>query len=71
MAKSKEFEEKYKAIRLASTVRRKAERRAFKKANDKYKTMECNSCGGRMTWCSCCGVWTQLCCEKYGTCMCS
>ncbi len=31
----------------------------------------CQSCGGSMTWCSCCQCWTQNCCVDYGTCMCS
>ena len=28
-------------------------------------------CGGYMTWCGCCKVWTHTCCVDYGTCMCS
>lgn len=31
----------------------------------------CPDCGGEMTWCESCRMWTQLCCEEYGTCMCS
>ena len=31
----------------------------------------CPDCGGEMTWCESCRMWTQLCCEEYGTCMCA
>lgn len=31
----------------------------------------CDNCGGVMTWCSCCKVWSQDCCVDYGTCQCS
>ena len=31
----------------------------------------CWMCGGQMTWCSCCEVWSSNCCCDYGTCMCS
>ncbi len=31
----------------------------------------CYHCGGQMTWCSCCEVWSSNCCIDYGTCMCS
>lgn len=28
-------------------------------------------CGGRPTWCSHCRVWSNTCCQEYGTCQCS
>ncbi len=31
----------------------------------------CELCGGTMTWCTCCEVYSSDCCEQYGTCMCS
>lgn len=31
----------------------------------------CHYCGGQMTWCSSCNVWSSNCCMDYGTCMCS
>lgn len=34
-------------------------------------TKTCEDCGGLMTWCSCCLVYTKTCCVEYGTCMCS
>ena len=34
-------------------------------------TTECPDCGGQMEWCDGCQMYTQLCCEEYGTCMCS
>ena len=71
MAKDKEFEEKYKIERLKRKIIRKAARNLLKKSNYRYRTKECPKCGGRMIWCSSCEVWTQTCCEKYGTCMCS
>jgi pyruvate dehydrogenase complex dehydrogenase (E1) component len=34
-------------------------------------TKKCKMCGGQMSWCSCCEVWSSYCCEEYGTCQCS
>jgi len=28
-------------------------------------------CGGEMIWCTCCHMYSQSCCEDYGTCLCS
>ena len=39
--------------------------------NDYAEVGECPDCGGTMEWCTCCQVWTQTCCEDYGTCECS
>ena len=32
---------------------------------------ECPECGGTMTWCESCRMWSKECCEDYGTCECS
>ena len=43
-----------------------------KKSYGYYNTNSvCPYCGGQMTWCSCCEVWSSNCCIDYGTCMCS
>lgn len=31
----------------------------------------CGLCGGQMSWCSCCRVYSSNCCQDWGTCMCS
>lgn len=31
----------------------------------------CYHCGGQMTWCSCCQMYSSDCCQDYGTCQCS
>jgi len=31
----------------------------------------CDMCGGEMTWCESCQVWSRKCCQDYGTCQCS
>jgi hypothetical protein len=31
----------------------------------------CPDCGGTMTWCTCCEMYSQNCCVDYGTCQCS
>jgi hypothetical protein len=31
----------------------------------------CEDCGGWMTWCESCEMWSRSCCQEYGTCMCS
>ena len=31
----------------------------------------CPDCGGQIEWCTSCNMWTQTCCETYGTCACS
>jgi hypothetical protein len=32
---------------------------------------QCSECEGQETWCSCCEMWSQDCCQEYGTCQCS
>jgi hypothetical protein len=75
MAKSKEFEAKYKAEGLRRSHIRKEERIAERKRKlyqyGKSSDGRCPECGGQMTWCSGCQVWSRTCCEKYGTCMCN
>ena len=34
-------------------------------------SIECDSCEGFMVWCDTCEMYTQTCCEDYGTCACS
>jgi hypothetical protein len=36
---------------------------------DAYAT--CPDCGGMMSWCTCCNMYSQNCCVDYGTCQCS
>ena len=31
----------------------------------------CPYCGGQMVWCTGCEMYSQVCCEEYGTCECS
>ena len=31
----------------------------------------CYHCGGQMSWCSCCQMYSSNCCQDYGTCQCS
>lgn len=31
----------------------------------------CDNCGGVMTWCEGCRMYSKTCCEDYGTCLCS
>lgn len=31
----------------------------------------CTNCGGEMTWCEVCQMWSAFCCEEYGSCGCS
>lgn len=35
------------------------------------RTERCDSCGGEMSWCTCCECFTKTCCVPYGTCQCS
>lgn len=37
----------------------------------KPKTGQCPMCGGLMTWCEGCRMFSSYCCDQYGTCMCS
>lgn len=72
MAKDKNFEKLYKEERLRRKIIRKSKRTERRRLNHyKYKRKICPDCGGYMTWCDCCQMWSQDCCEEYGTCMCS
>jgi len=33
--------------------------------------IDCPDCGGKMVWCSCCEMYSQICCIDFGTCQCS
>lgn len=71
MAKNKEFEKKYKEIGRERAYQRRKIRNKRHRANVLDRGKECPYCGGRMSWCSCCEVWSRTCCEEYGTCQCS
>jgi len=66
----------YQAERLKRVYRRKEARknarlakiRRYGRQSDDHT---CNLCGGEMTWCSSCEVWSSTCCCEYGTCQCS
>jgi hypothetical protein len=55
--------------------RREKNRQRFYNWRSSWKprnnTEHCFDCGGTKTWCEGCRMYTQLCCEQYGTCMCS
>ena len=36
-----------------------------------WEENKCSECGGYMTWCEGCRMWSRTCCEQYGTCLCS
>lgn len=50
---------------------RRARRTIKHRQNQKQRGKECPECGGVMSWCSGCEVWSRTCCEDYGTCQCS
>lgn len=42
--------------------------------DDEFDSLQedyCPNCGGTMEWCDSCRVWSQTCCQEYGTCECS
>lgn len=41
------------------------------KKHNARKENGCYHCGGTMTWCDICRMYSSYCCETYGTCMCS
>lgn len=53
----------------------RAERR--RKARKQYRidrvprTKRCPFCGGKMTWCEGCGMWSKTCCQDWGSCQCN
>ena len=71
MAKDKEFEKNYKAEYRRRMIIRKQYRKQNQQYNKHIKGEECEYCGGRMSWCSCCEQWSRSCCVEYGTCQCS
>ena len=42
-----------------------------KRKQERRKTKYCDNCGGSMTWCNSCQMYSRNCCEDYGSCMCS
>lgn len=75
MAKDKDFEKRYNAERLRRIHirkdKRKENRAEHRRIYGRGTAESCESCGGFMSWCSCCQQWSRTCCEEYGTCMCS
>lgn len=64
----------YQAERLKRIAIRKEKRKANRRLKyHRYGRGDntCPVCGGQMTWCSTCQVWSRTCCVEYGTCMCS
>lgn len=50
----------------------KKRERAKEKYMDRIRYRPCDlGCGGEMQWCSCCEMYSNNCCQDYGTCMCS
>ena len=41
------------------------------KDEDGTEDPTCPDCGGEMTWCDCCRMWSQNGCVDYGACQCS
>lgn len=72
MAKDKNFEKEYKTERLRRNhIRRKNRKEQYDNKIYAKKNGWCPDCGGQMTWCESCRMWSAYCCEEYGTCMCS
>lgn len=75
MAKDKCFEKSYKEERLKRTYMRKNRRKERQKYNifryGNRRESTCPYCGGTMSWCCVCQMWSRTCCEEYGTCQCS
>jgi len=62
----------YQEERLRRVSIRKAKRKENRKNRHyRYGKKVCLICGGYMTWCSGCEIWSRTCCEEYGTCECS
>ena len=38
---------------------------------DYAEVSTCPDCGGMMEWCESCQVWSQSCCQEFGSCECS
>ncbi len=77
MAKDKIKEAEYKAEGLRRAYKRLNERaynwrrRGERGGGNLNNGKLCTFCFGRMSYCSCCEMWSRTCCEDYGTCQCS
>jgi hypothetical protein len=71
MAKSKEFEAQYKEEGRRRAIERRKARTKQHRSNVRDGGIECDECGGQMSWCDTCQMWTRNCCVEYGTCQCS
>lgn len=65
----------YQAERLRRVKLRKEKRKDKRKTKywlyGKPSESKCPYCGGQMSWCRSCEMWSRSCCEEYGTCQCS
>ena len=74
MAKDKAVEIAYKEIgriRILNRQQKRKNRWSEKAFRYGRGSQTCHMCGGNMSWCSCCQVWSSNCCCDYGTCQCS
>lgn len=66
----KSFSRKDHSNRIERAQKRRTKR--FKSYNERpHGDSNCYLCGGTMSWCSCCNVYSRNCCVPYGTCQCS
>ena len=67
--------EEYQAERLRRASLRKEKRKSARQSKyfryGRPSESECPRCGGQMTWCNCCQMWSMGCCCEYGSCECS
>ena len=63
-------EERLAKKRYYASLRR-AEKTKRHRQNQKDRGIICEKCGGVMSWCNTCQMWTRNCCTDYGTCQCS
>lgn len=74
MAKDKNKEAEYKAEGLRRIAKRQQDRKnKWSEKVFKYGrgTETCDNCGGQLSWCRSCQMWSRHCCTDYGTCQCS
>jgi hypothetical protein len=49
----------------------KSEEALLADAYDETQEDYCDECGGTKTYCDTCRMWSNTCCEEFGTCECS
>jgi len=57
--------------KIARAAKRIKANRARKESYFLAKEGVCPECGGEMTWCDICRMYSADCCQEYGTCACS